>query len=143
MADLVMPSTLRRMLTTTTLFIEPGSPWENGYVESFNGKLRDELLSGELFNALREAQILVADWHRLRVSGDLPQPDSASQLAGDTHADRVRAAPRRGGRCSMTLISLVHRIGGRSSGPLNGGRSRDVPQTRRINDNGPRITAFL
>jgi putative transposase len=52
-------------LGVTTLFIEPGSPWENGYVESFNGKLRDELLNGEIFYTLREAQILVADWRRL------------------------------------------------------------------------------
>jgi transposase InsO family protein len=50
------------MLTTTTLFIEPGSPWENGYIESFNGKLRDELLNGELFFTLREAEILIEEW---------------------------------------------------------------------------------
>src|SRR5665213_2713695 len=37
-----------------TLFIEPGSPWENGYCESFNGKLRDELLNGEIFYSLKE-----------------------------------------------------------------------------------------
>lgn len=47
-----------------TLFIEPGSPWENGYVESFNGKLRDELLNGELFVSLREARILIEAWRR-------------------------------------------------------------------------------
>lgn len=47
-----------------TLFIEPGSPWENGYIESFNGKLRDELLNRELFMTLREAQVLV-EWWRL------------------------------------------------------------------------------
>ncbi len=41
-----------------TLFIEPGSPWENGYVESFNGKLRDEHLNVELFDTLLEAQVL-------------------------------------------------------------------------------------
>jgi transposase InsO family protein len=45
-----------------TLFIEPGSPWENGYVESFNGKLRDELLNREIFYTLREAQVLIAAW---------------------------------------------------------------------------------
>ncbi len=45
-----------------TLFIEPGSPWENGYVESFNGKLRDELLNGEIFCTLREAQVLIESW---------------------------------------------------------------------------------
>jgi putative transposase len=45
-----------------TLFIEPGSPWENGYVESFNGKLRDELLNGEIFYTLREAKVLIERW---------------------------------------------------------------------------------
>ena len=52
-------------LGVTTLFIEPGSPWENGYIESFNSKLRDELLNGELFYTLQEAQILIAGWRRL------------------------------------------------------------------------------
>ncbi len=47
-----------------TLFIEPGSPWENGYVESFNGKLRDELLNGEIFYTLREAQVIIERWRR-------------------------------------------------------------------------------
>ena len=47
-----------------TLFIEPGSPWENGYVESFNGKLRDELLDGEIFYTLREAKIMIEKWRR-------------------------------------------------------------------------------
>ena len=51
-------------LGVKTLFIEPGSPWENGYVESFNGKLRDELLNGELFYTLKEAQILIENWRR-------------------------------------------------------------------------------
>ncbi len=47
-----------------TLFIEPGSPWENGYVESFNGKLRDELLDGEIFYTLKEAQVLIQRWRQ-------------------------------------------------------------------------------
>ena len=47
-----------------TLFIEPGSPWENGYNESFNGRLRDELLNVELFNDLREAKVLIERWRR-------------------------------------------------------------------------------
>ena len=47
-----------------TLFIEPGSPWENGYIESFNGKLRDELLNGEIFTTLTEAQVLIEQWRR-------------------------------------------------------------------------------
>ncbi len=45
-----------------TLYIEPGSPWENGYIESFNGKLRDELLDREVFYTLKEAQILIERW---------------------------------------------------------------------------------
>jgi len=45
-----------------TLFIEPGSPWENGYVESFNGKFRAELLNRELFDTLLEAQVLIERW---------------------------------------------------------------------------------
>ena len=47
-----------------TLYIEPGSTWENGYCESFNSKLRDELLAREIFNDLREAQILIEAWRR-------------------------------------------------------------------------------
>ena len=51
-------------LGVMVLFIEPGSPWENGYVESFNGKLRDEFLNGELFNTLAEARILIEWWRK-------------------------------------------------------------------------------
>jgi len=46
------------------LFIEPGSPWENGYIESFNGKMRDELLNGEIFYTLKEAEILIEMWRK-------------------------------------------------------------------------------
>lgn len=49
-------------LDVQTLFITPGSPWENGYNESFNGKLRDELLTGEIFYTLQEARVVIADW---------------------------------------------------------------------------------
>ena len=51
-------------LGVQTLFIEPGSPWENGYIESFNGKLRDELLDGEIFTTVKEAKVLTAWWKR-------------------------------------------------------------------------------
>jgi transposase InsO family protein len=51
-------------LGVTTLFIEPGSPWENGYIESFNGKLRDGLLNGEIFTTLLEAKVLIENWRR-------------------------------------------------------------------------------
>lgn len=53
-----------RPLGVKTLFIEPGSPWENGYNESFNGKLRDELLDREIFCSLREAEVLIERWRR-------------------------------------------------------------------------------
>lgn len=48
----------------TTAFIEPGSPWENSYCESFNSKLRDELLNGELFYSLAEARIVIEGWRQ-------------------------------------------------------------------------------
>ena len=47
-----------------TAYIEPGSPWENGYCESFNGRMRDELLNGEIFYSLREAQIIIESWRK-------------------------------------------------------------------------------
>ena len=47
-----------------TAYIEPGSPWENGYVESFNALFRDELLNGEIFYTLKEAQIVIEQWRR-------------------------------------------------------------------------------
>jgi len=47
-----------------TAYIEPGSPWENGYCESFNAKLRDELLNGEIFYSLREAKVIIEAWRR-------------------------------------------------------------------------------
>ncbi len=49
---------------STKMFIEPGSPWENGYCESFNGKLRDELLNGEIFYSLKEAWIVIEKWRK-------------------------------------------------------------------------------
>jgi transposase InsO family protein len=46
------------------LYIEPGSPWENGYNESFNGKFRDELLNREIFDTLFEAKVLIEEWRK-------------------------------------------------------------------------------
>lgn len=51
-------------LAVKPLFIEPGSPWENGFIESFNGKFRDELLNREIFYTLKEAQIIIEQWRR-------------------------------------------------------------------------------
>lgn len=61
-------------LGTGTLYIEPGSPWENGYCESFNGRLRDECLNGEIFYSLKEAQIVIEQW---RVLYNTLRPHSA------------------------------------------------------------------
>ena len=61
-------------LGTGTLYIEPGSPWENGYCESFNGKLRDECLNGEIFYSLKEAQIVIEWW---RIEYNTRRPHSA------------------------------------------------------------------
>ena len=51
-------------LGTSPLYIEPGSPWENGYCESFNGKLREECLNGEIFYSLQEARIVIEQWRQ-------------------------------------------------------------------------------
>jgi transposase InsO family protein len=67
------------------VYITPGSPWENGYCESFNGRLRDELLNGEIFYTLREAQVLIERWrvhyNTIRPHGSLgyrpPAPEAA------------------------------------------------------------------
>ena len=61
-------------LTVRPLFIEPGSPWENGYIESFNGKMRDELLDREIFFSLKEAEILIEQW---RIEYNTVRPHSA------------------------------------------------------------------
>ena len=68
---------LRRWLAktgTSTLYIEPGSPWENSYCESFNSKLRDEFLNGEIFYSLKEARVLTERW---RVYYDAERPHSS------------------------------------------------------------------
>ncbi len=51
-------------LGVKTLFIGPDSPWENGYIESFNGKLRDELLNGEIFDTVLEAKVITEQWRK-------------------------------------------------------------------------------
>ena len=61
-------------LGTKGLYIEPGSPWENGYCESFNGMLRDECLNGEIFYSLKEAQTVIESW---RTHYNTRRPDSA------------------------------------------------------------------
>ena len=72
-----MAKDLRKWLTDTgskTLYIEPGSPWENGYCESFNSKLRDEFLNGEVFYSLQELLVLAERW---RVHYNTVRPHSS------------------------------------------------------------------
>ena len=59
---------------TQPTFIEPGSPWENGYIEFFNGKIQDKLLSGEIFDTMKEAQVVI---ERLRWYHNTTRPHSA------------------------------------------------------------------
>ena len=77
-----------------TLFIAPGSPWENGYVESFNGKLKDECFNGELFLSLAEARYLVDRW-RLDYNHHRPH----SRLNWMTPAAYAASCPRMGRPC--------------------------------------------
>jgi putative transposase len=59
---------------TDTIFIDPGSPWQNGWIESFNGRLRDEYLNGQRFDSLLEAKVLLEDW---RIDYNINRPHSA------------------------------------------------------------------
>jgi putative transposase len=73
-------------LGVKSVYIEPGSPWENGYCESFNGKLRNELLDGEIFYTLREAQVLIEQWrqhyNRIRPHSALGYRPPAPEVRG-------------------------------------------------------------
>ena len=82
-----------------TLYIEPGSPWENGYIESFNGKLRDELLDREIFYTLTEAKVLIERWrahyNRVRPHSSLGyRPPAPEAIASPAQAADC-ATPRR------------------------------------------------
>jgi putative transposase len=63
-----------RFNNTDTVFIDPGSPWQNAWIESFNGRLRDEFLNGQQFDSLLEAQVLTEDW---RIDYNMNRPHSA------------------------------------------------------------------
>ena len=78
-----------------TAYIAPGSPWENGFIESFNARLRDELLDGEIFYSLKEAKIVIESWRRhyntLRPHGSIGYKPPAPEVF--VSAMSVRAAP--------------------------------------------------
>ena len=86
-------------LGTRTLYITPGSPWENGYCESFNGKLRNELLDGEIFYTLREAQVLIEQWryhyNRVRPHSALGYRPPAPEARGRSHVPRYPVKTQR------------------------------------------------
>lgn len=63
-----------KKLELQPLFITPGSPWDNGYIESFNGKLRDKLLNREIFYSLKEAQVMIERW---RIHYNTKRPHSS------------------------------------------------------------------
>ena len=63
-----------RFSGTDTILIDPGSPWQNAWIESFNGRLRDELLNGQRFDSLLEARVLLEDW---RIDYNINRPQSA------------------------------------------------------------------
>ena len=80
-----------------TAYIERGSPWENGYVESFNGRLRDELLNGEIFMTLKEAQIVIEGWrqhyNRVRPHSSLGYKPPAPEIVEWPASPAVESAP--------------------------------------------------
>ncbi|HEV7327125.1 MAG TPA: IS3 family transposase [Bosea sp. (in: a-proteobacteria)] len=80
-----------------TAYIAPGSPWENGFIESFNARLRDELLDGEIFYTLAEAKIIVESWRRhfntVRPHGSLGYKPPAPEVFVSAMAARAAAQP--------------------------------------------------
>jgi putative transposase len=97
---------------TDTAYIEPGSPWQNAYVESFNARLRDELLNVEVFTSLDEAQVLAADW---RSDYNANHPHSALGMMSPA---RFSASWRRIGNTNV-LINPGLSFGVRSGGPMD------------------------
>jgi len=80
-----------RLGSTATAYIEPGAPWQNPYVEAFNGRVRDEVLDIELFDTLAEAKVILTDWH---AAYNAEHPHSSlgmltpARFAADWHAEQ-------------------------------------------------------
>ena len=87
-----------RLVGAKTAYIAPGSPWENGFIESFNARLRDELLNGEIFYSLAEARIVIESWRRHynaeRPHGSLGYKPPAPEVFVPAIAARAAAQPR-------------------------------------------------
>jgi len=91
-----------------TAYIAPGSPWENGFIESFNARLRDELLDGEIFYTLAEAKVVIESWRRhyntIRPHGSLGYKPPAPEVFVPAMAARAASQPR-----PATPPALAHR----------------------------------
>lgn len=87
-----------RAVGAKTAYIAPGSPWENGFIESFNARLRDELLNGEIFYTLREAQVVIESWRRhyntVRLHGSLGYKPPAPEVFVPAMAARAALQPQ-------------------------------------------------
>ncbi len=93
------------VVSAKTAYIEPGSPWENGYCESFNARLREELLNGEIFYSLKEAQIVIEEWRNTTTRSDRTAPlnmerqrrRASSRWTGDRQCTNNENGPLRAG----------------------------------------------
>ena len=103
-------------LGTKTLYIEPGSPWENGYCELFNGKLRDECLNGEIFYSLKEAIVVLEQWRNqyntIRPHSSLRSMPSSPILPcnrsnGSRHGSAFRAADSACASCNFSSHDIL------------------------------------
>jgi len=102
-------------LDVKPLYIEPGNPWENGYCESFNGKLRDELLAREIFYTQKEAQILIERWRR---HYNTVRPHSALGYRPPAPEATLPSPGRTNSRCLPRLMPAAYEM----SDPLTNDR---------------------
>jgi putative transposase len=95
-----------------TAYIAPGSPWENGFIESFNARLRDELLNGEIFYSLKEAQVVIESWRRhyntLRPHGSLGYKPPAPEVFVPAISARAAQQPRPAPPPALALRPSLH-----------------------------------
>ena len=106
-------------LGVQTLYITPGSPWENGYNESFNGRLRDELLNGEVFYTLKEAQVMIERWrhhyNHIRPHSSLGYKPPAPLASTKERASAIATAP------APSFVSKIYEKNELDPGPNIGG----------------------
>jgi putative transposase len=82
-----------RFVVTDSVFIDPGSPWQNAWIESFNGRLRDELLNGWKFDSLLEARVIIEDW-RIDYNWQRPHTAHGDLTPGEFAANRTNPNPK-------------------------------------------------